>query len=1349
MLTTLIAAAALKAPGDGVAGALAAFKRPQAPKQLDNWRHIDDYLAQVERYEERCKAAGLWDEEKDEWAEEQEEFFGMRSYMLRMRAWPNATIDSARVRKAMKQRDAMEPMATPAYPGTAWTFFGPRALEASNGVSGLVGGRCNDVAISPQNSNTWWIVGATGGPAKTTNGGAGFTIYGGDWPYTYASSVEIDPTNENRVYVASGDYPGWWGYGVGLFRTQDGGSSWTNPLDADDLKGCEVSDVLVCPDAPNVVLAAVGRGTMDAAGCGLWKSTNYGQTWNRIVSSTGSGFTTLRAGISGSGKRWIYATNSATHDVLRSDDNFTSWNTLKNLSYDNGILTVATSTTARDTVYVVQTNAHRILRSTDNGTNWSALSTSGIEWGQEDYNYAFECVNTVANGTGEDILMLGMVELYAKKASNSGWTRISRPADTRLIHVDYHNIEPHPTLKNSCLIANDGGIYFGTYLGAVGWGFSDQNQSIRFTEHVNAAYHPSASTYPNYCLTGIWHNGVAHCTVDPQNWAQRSGGDGAYSIIDDQAPGTQQTTWQNFGLDKDNRTYRIQVTRDGWGNSGTLTPAWFNSEDTAFMGPMTDIPGKRESFYFGGEYLHRVYRHQSSGLWLYDMNYGRTHLASDAGEVITAIGTYVSATDGAYVGTSDGKFYSATDPSAGFTFIDTFDTAIRCIDVNPYLPSAVLVCTGNNLAPGAGGGIWETIAANSVNPTWHDRSGAGGSNPLPEIGVNWVARDPYNPVSEWYAATDIGVFYTPDRGANWYNATNPLGLPNALVSHVGVSDGYLYAATFGRGMWRMPLRTTKPRVTAATFSSAEVTGGKTANLLVTLDTPAGPGLEISVSSNSQAAIKNQSIPFPVGQTQATLFVQTEQTSADINTTVTATSNGGSAQDSIIVRKISVTALELQDVTGGNSYQALVRIDRGAPPAGAVVNLADNSPFVTTPQQVTIPSGALAAYFTVTTSKVPQNTLAGIQASRPGSGIQSSFTLYSVNLIRIQIVPTSVYNTEDFAVRVTLNRAAPTGGFTLSPLSGNSSLAQLPPSFVVPEGASGADIVGTTSYTASDQTVGIRVTDPWASFFESSLTLLNLDITGLSYNPNPVVAGNDTVGTVRINRNPIRNVTLRLVSSDPSILSLPATVTILRGTGQATFTGSTDVRLNGKKTVKTLAVFNQADTRQQPRREEEVDVIGSPVTVVPDAFQVLLGKTSAGNLTSLAATDGNTLRVCKFLVPNLVVPPIQVQIEGTAPLPFISDLKLQATARMVHVGSFLQTLELWNWTTNNWDTVDKRTDTVTTTMATRELATSGNKLRYVQSGTLKMRARYSVKQSGPSSVTLWCHEADRTAWVYSF
>jgi photosystem II stability/assembly factor-like uncharacterized protein len=104
--------------------------------------------------------------------------------------------------------------------------------------------------------------------------------------------------------------------------------------------------------------------------------------------------------------------------------------------------------------------------------------------------------------------------------------------------------------------------------------------------------------------------------------------------------------------------------------------------------------------------------------------------------------------------------------------------------------------------------LWE-CADTQANPrVWTAPTGRGPGDDtlLPNVPVNAIARHHTTGDTDWYVATDIGVFGTNDEGDVWKDMTRPLGLPRVEVTDLRVhKNNYLFAATWGRGFWRLRL----------------------------------------------------------------------------------------------------------------------------------------------------------------------------------------------------------------------------------------------------------------------------------------------------------------------------------------------------------------------------------------------------------------------------------------------------------------------------------------------------------------------------------------------------------------
>jgi photosystem II stability/assembly factor-like uncharacterized protein len=1089
------------------------------------------------------------------------EYFGMRRYLLEMRVGKNGRLDPRRYQQAIEHRNRMPDLPGNQYVGVSWQFFGPRNLTGGgNQGIGPLTGRVNSVAYDPLNPTTFWVGGATGGVCKTTDFGNGFSILSDQWDYTYVSKIAVDPTNSSRVYVATGDFPGWWGYGMGIMRSTNGGATWINELRS-DVDGAEVSDLLVNPDNPAIVLATSGRGDTMSGRWGVWRSTDFGDTWTRVVSNFEG--VRLAASRASGGIRRIYAAGTSGR-LRRSSDGGATWTSINPAIGDTGLLSVATSTVARDTVFVYSSQGV-IYRSTNAGDSWTVITGNfdSADFRQPTYNYMFGCINTLADGTGQDVLLLGLVDLFVDVGANGTWTRVFRTGDNRTVHPDYHGFDRHPTDRRRALVGNDGGVWEVMYNPTLVLTATNLNRSLRLTEHVHASVHPNASQFPDYCLTGIWHNGTGFASTDPWAWTTVSGADGGFSAIDPTVPLLQLSSWQKLG--SGDGTVNVAGTNDAWQTRRDFSVATtINGEDFAFMTPFDVIPGDTGAVYIAGQSLYKLKQSISgTGTWTRDIG-GARFGSGNPGEVATAVEAVSGG--GVFVGTSNGRLFGSLTPSSGMRLITDRDMAIRSISSSPSDADDLLVGVGDWLAAGSGqpNALIEISDALGSNPIFTNRSGSG-ATALPDLGVNAIVRDPSAPSTTWYAATDVGVYYTDDRGANWYSIGESRGLPNALVANLTISDGILYASTFGRGMWRMPLFSTRPRVTNFNVVPTEETGGNRINVTVTLDRIADPaGTPVTITSNNSSAIPTVVVTVTGGRTSQTFSIDTNEVPADTTVTVTASANGGSDSDTVILRECPVTGIVIFDFTGGDDFNFAVTLGRPAPTGGALVSLvSNNNQVVTIPSSVTVPAGETFVVVPGTSRLIPTNTQVGIQASRPGSGVQQFFTVFGVNATSVTLVPSTVYNGQGFAVRVALNRAAPKGGFPLQLLSSNPNVAQVPRNVTIPQGRSSFDVQGTTSYVATDTNVGIRATI-WQVPWENTLLVRNLAISSILFVPNPVVGGRSTQFRLTLNKVVNQDIPITVTQGPRGWTNLPVIVTVPSGRSSVTIPVTTQSTPTGKR-----------------------------------------------------------------------------------------------------------------------------------------------------------------------------------------
>jgi len=144
-------------------------------------------------------------------------------------------------------------------------------------------GRIADIAIHPEDEQTWYVAVGSGSVWKTVNAGVTWTPIFDDQTSYSIGCVTIDPGNPNTIWVGTGENVGGRhaGYGDGIYRSKDGGKTWKNM----GLKASErISRIIVHPENSDILFVAV-QGPLWTSGGerGLYKSTDGGASWKQVL----------------------------------------------------------------------------------------------------------------------------------------------------------------------------------------------------------------------------------------------------------------------------------------------------------------------------------------------------------------------------------------------------------------------------------------------------------------------------------------------------------------------------------------------------------------------------------------------------------------------------------------------------------------------------------------------------------------------------------------------------------------------------------------------------------------------------------------------------------------------------------------------------------------------------------------------------------------------------------------------------------------------------------------------------------------------------------------------------------
>ena len=242
-----------------------------------------------------------------------------------------------------------------------WTALGPFTVPSGyNGYRGL--GRVNAIAFHPVDANKIYIGAPSGGFWYTHDGGQTWNTQTDILPTLGVSAIVVDHTNTEVVYMGTGDRDAGDAPGLGVWRSLDGGFTWTQWNTG--MGNVTVGRLIMHPADNNIILAATSGG--------LYKTTNGGQTWVRSVNGN------FKEVVFKPGNPDIvYA--AAGGDFYRSVNNGDTFVTITSGLPGGARGVIGVSPANPEIVYFLLTNSDSykgIYRSTDSGLSFSVVAVS-------------------------------------------------------------------------------------------------------------------------------------------------------------------------------------------------------------------------------------------------------------------------------------------------------------------------------------------------------------------------------------------------------------------------------------------------------------------------------------------------------------------------------------------------------------------------------------------------------------------------------------------------------------------------------------------------------------------------------------------------------------------------------------------------------------------------------------------------------------------------------------------------------------------------------------------------------------------------------------------------------------
>ena len=743
----------------------------------------------------------------------------------------------------------------------------------------VMGGRVNDVEGDPNDPLTLYVAFATSGLWKTDNGGITWTSLFDEMPYTSIGDIGVSPSDGNIVYVGMGEANNRQSssIGNGMYKTTDGGKTWTH-LGLEDTQS--ISRVAVHPTNPDIVfVAAMGHlyggneerglykttdggktwtkskyidqftGFADVAidpvnpanvyatsyqrlrtwwgfngggpGSGLWKSTDAGATWTRL---TGNGLPEPEDGIWGRSGIGIHRANpSIVYAIIEAG---ASGGIGANVADDGSQMRPGRG--GGGGARKPEPHKSGVWRSDDAGKTWTFLNNTN--------NRPMYYSQIVVHPANPDIVVQGGATAMRSVDGGKTWIPFRGTG-----HGDYHGFWFNPKDPRVLWTGHDGGLDV-SYDTGVTWDYLNNmahGQFYQVSADMRRPYHVCGGLQDNgsWCGPSAVRSGLGPLNTD---WYRTGGGDGFYTRQDPTDWTVIYTESQNGFLNRyDLRDGTSTMIRprgrpsgnQGGGRGGTpLASNIINAPDEDldlrynWNAPIEMSPHDPSTIFYGAQYFFKS--HDRGDTWWMngtdltnnvdrfahpimgvkgDAPMASKHDGYANNSNITIIRESPARRGVIWVGTDDGNLHVSTDEGL------TFTNVIGNVKGGPRVTGPVDQFQVSRVEPSNFDAATAYVALdNHRNNDWkpylfrttdYGRTWTAVSGDLPAKGhINAVEQDYVNP-DLIFVGTEFGLYVTLDGGKTYKPFSN--GLPRVRIDDLLIHprDGDLIVGTHGRSIW--------------------------------------------------------------------------------------------------------------------------------------------------------------------------------------------------------------------------------------------------------------------------------------------------------------------------------------------------------------------------------------------------------------------------------------------------------------------------------------------------------------------------------------------------------------------
>ena len=676
-----------------------------------------------------------------------------------------------------------------------------------------VGGRTRGLVWDKINSNKVWAGGVTGGlwyNDNITSTSSSWVHVSGLWSNLNVTCIAFDPQNDGIMYIGTGEGFGTTAStsrGAGIWKSTDTGKTFAQISSTKDFY--YINDIVIRKESSTSVLYVAvdaiffGGQWNGLSDYGLKRSINGGTSWSTVgpkISTVNMAIADFEIGSNGriwaGSRKHPYGLTDKGGGRIIYSDNGTTWSTAYTHSTNTGRVSIACAPNDSNYVYalVEETGTlDAVVRTTDEGANWSSRTEpsdadNGIPNTDFTRGQAWYDLVIAVDPNDKNVVIAGVIDLFRSTDGANNWTQISKWSNNNnlsglscpLVHADQHAIIFKKGSSSTCLIGNDGGVYYSSNISNAGTTSSaivERNKNYNVTQYY---WGDIANTSGSHnMLAGAQDNGTQKFTTAGVNTTTNvSGGDGGYCFIDKTNSNKQISSYvyNNFYYTTNNWSSSSNFITDNTGRFINCAE-WDNTKSGL-------ISNKSN-----GELYRRTLISTTPGT-LETVSYASTDYATALKAVKLGNGN-----TRLWVGDNKGEIWFTDD---FWATTPTFTKRTGTInngtisDIYNWNSGDTLFVTLSNY------GVNNIYYSANKGTSWSVKDGN-----LPNIPVWSLLLNPNNP-KEAIVGTEIGIFATENIFATtpvWSEYTEGMGNVKIATLRLRSTDNEIMAVTHGRGVF--------------------------------------------------------------------------------------------------------------------------------------------------------------------------------------------------------------------------------------------------------------------------------------------------------------------------------------------------------------------------------------------------------------------------------------------------------------------------------------------------------------------------------------------------------------------